>query len=106
RRPVAGLLLFLKARTAQHGPVLRRLEGNRCLFAALRARRPRLGPHTRPARAALGLALLATFGIVAKLLIVEENLFARSEDELRAAVYACQNSIGEYHGRSPKPGRS
>src|SRR5581483_867852 len=100
-----SLLFLLKTGAAQDRPVLRGLEGNSCLFAAFGAGGSGLGAHTGSG-AALGFALFATLGIVAKLLIVEEDLFACGEDKLRAAIHANQDSIVKYHGRSPKMGRS
>ena len=43
-------------------------------------------------------------GVVLELLIVEEELLACCENKLGAAVYALQDSIGEFHGRLPSQG--
>ncbi len=43
--------------------------------------------------------------VVLELLIVEEELLARGEHKLGAAVNALQDSIGEFHGRLPSQGR-
>jgi hypothetical protein len=40
-------------------------------------------------------------GVVFELLIVEEQLLARRENELGAAIVALQHSIDEFHGRLP-----
>jgi hypothetical protein len=50
---------------------------------------------------ALGLALLAAFGVVLELFVVKENLLAGGEYELGAAVDALQYAICEFHGRHP-----
>jgi len=41
-------------------------------------------------------------GIVGELFVVEKYLFARSKDELSAAINALQDSIGELHDRLPR----
>jgi hypothetical protein len=48
--------------------------------------------------------LLATFGIVLKLFIVEEKLLTSGENEFIAAVYAFEDSILKVHGRLPREG--
>jgi hypothetical protein len=53
---------------------------------------------------ALGFALLTVFGIVLELFVVEEELLARGKDELGAAVYALEHTIGKFHGRLPQQG--
>jgi hypothetical protein len=53
---------------------------------------------------ALGLALLAVFGVVLELFIVEKQLLARRKNELGAAVDTLQNTIGEFHGRLASQG--
>jgi hypothetical protein len=43
-------------------------------------------------------------GIIFELLVVEEQLLARGENKLGAAVNTLQHSIGEFHGRLPSQG--
>jgi hypothetical protein len=57
----------------------------------------------RAARA-LRLALLAVFGVVFELFIVEKELLAGRKNELGAAVDTLQNSIGEFHGQLASQG--
>ena len=104
RRRRAASPVLLKARAAQHRPALRRLEGNGGLRAALRARRARLGPHPLRSARALRLALLAVFGVVLELFIVEKELLAGRKNKLGAAVDTLQDSIGEFHGRLASQG--
>ncbi len=98
RRPL------LETGAAQYRPALGRLEGDSSLFTALRTGRPGFRADACPAGAPLGLALLAALGVISELLVFEENLLAGGEDELRPAIDARQDSIGKYHGRSPKEG--
>jgi hypothetical protein len=42
------------------------------------------------------------FGIVLELFIVEEELLARCEDKIRAAIYTFQGSISKFHSRLPQ----
>jgi hypothetical protein len=49
--------------------------------------------ETSAAALTLGLASLAAFGFVLKILVLEEVLFSRGEDEIRPAVYALDYSI-------------
>src|SRR5208282_5964692 len=90
---------LLKTLAAQHRPSLRRPERHRGFFPALRAVRPGLRLCVRmPARRrvrrgpqhrhSLALAVLAAFGFVLELLVVEEQLFARCEHEIRATIDA------------------
>jgi hypothetical protein len=99
-------LLFLKARSAEHRPALRRLKGHRGFCATLRASCARLGSDPLRAPRALGFALLAVLRIVLKLFIVKEYLLARCKNELCAAVYTFENSISEIHGRLPPTGNN
>ncbi len=48
-------------------------------------------------RHSLAFAVLATFGFVLELLIVEEQLFTRCEHEFRATIDALQNLILVFH---------
>jgi hypothetical protein len=45
----------------------------------------------------LALAVLAAFGFVLELLIMEEKLFTRCEHEIRATIYALQNLVLVFH---------
>ena len=73
---------------------MRRLEGDGSLLPAMGASRARLdflvGVRRSGAnhRRALGLAGLTALGFVLKLFVVEEELFASSEEKFRAAVDA------------------
>lgn len=104
------LLVDLKTLTAQNRPPTRGLERQDRFDAALRADGTRLGPaEAYKLRAtgwnvlaqALSPARLAVLGVVAKLLIEEEELFAGAEDELVVAIGTGQKSIYEFHIGSP-----
>jgi len=78
------------------------------LGAALGAGGAGLGPDAGHPRGALRLARLATFGFVAELLLVEEQLFSGGKDKLTAAVDTLQELVGKLHSRDPPragPGR-
>lgn len=79
--------MFLETGATQHRPTLRWLEGYSGFLAAYRTRGAGFWPDAGRTPGAFGLALLAVFGIVLKLLVVKENLFTSSEDELRTAIY-------------------
>jgi hypothetical protein len=105
------LPLLLKALPAKDRPPLRRLEGNRCLLAALRTSRSGFGlrrrlPGDRRTQYgnALSLACLATFGFVLELLVVKEKLFACGKNKVRPAVNTLQHLILEVHPLTPFPG--
>lgn len=96
-----------EAFAAEHGPALRRPEGNRGLFSTLRAGGssfnagvmmsvPRRGGSRKHSHA-FGLTGFAAFGLVLELLVVEEELFARGKNELGAAVDAGQNFVLKFH---------
>jgi hypothetical protein len=93
--------LFLETAAAKHRPTLRGLEGNGSFCSALGAGSARLRTHLLVAAHPLSLALFTALGVVFELFIVEEDLLARSKNELGAAVNARQYSIGEFHGRLP-----
>lgn len=93
--------MLLEAGPAEHWAPLGRLEGNRGLLVARGTARPRFGAHLGATSHPLGFALLAAFGIVFEILIVEEKLFARREDEFGATIHAFQHSVGKFHGRLP-----
>ena len=99
---------LLKAFAAQHRPSLRRPEGYRSLFPALRTVRPglRLRVRMRTRRSArrsskdghsLALAVLAAFGFVLELLVVEKQLFTRCEHKIRATIDTFQNLVLVFH---------
>src|ERR1035441_7985937 len=70
-------------------------EGNRGLTAALRALRGGFGFGKTGSRrtGALGLAGLATLGLVLEVLVVEEVLFSRCENEIRVAIHAFEHAV-------------
>ena len=108
---------MLKALPAQHRPSLRRPERYRSFFPALRTVRPGLSlrvrmPARRPVRRSpnhchsFALAILAAFGFVLELLVVEEKLFACCEHEIRATIDTLQNLVLVFHWRGapiPRP---
>ena len=65
-------MVFLETRSAQDRTTLGRPERNGRFFAARRAIGARFRADPRPTRGALRLALLAPFGIVFEIFIVEE----------------------------------
>jgi hypothetical protein len=95
------LALLLEAAAAQHWPALGWLEWNGGFGPALGTCGPGLGPNFLVSTNALRLALLATFGVVHELFVVEEDLLAGCKNKLGAAVDTCEHSIGEFHGRLP-----
>ena len=95
--------LRLKTFPAEHRPSLGRNEGDGCLLAALRADGAGLGPAGRLARGALRFAGFAAFWIVAKLLLPEKELLARSKNELTSAVHALQSPVDQIHVVVPRP---
>jgi hypothetical protein len=46
--------------------------------------------------------LLAVFGIVLELFVVEKELLTRGEHEFCSAIVALQDSVDEFHGRLPQ----
>jgi hypothetical protein len=86
---------------------LRGLKGNGRLFAACRAIRPGLdalivaaviSPAANPQLLRpLGFTVLAAFGLVLELLVVEKKLFAGRKDEVCATVNALKDPILEFH---------
>jgi len=94
----------LKTLPAQYGPPLCRPEGDGRVFAALRATGARLSPTDAAVVSgcsesgnAFRLTILAALGFVLELFIVEEELLASGEDEIRTAVDALQNLVLEFH---------
>jgi hypothetical protein len=51
---------------------------------------------------ALRFALLAAFGVVLEILVVEEDLLAGRKNEVGAAVDALEYSVRKFHGRLPR----
>jgi len=93
--------LFLETAAAKYRSALGGLEWNRSFGSTLGAGSARFRTHLLVSANPLCLALLAALGVVYELFIVEEDLLARSKNELGAAVNARQCSIGEFHGRLP-----
>jgi|SRR5690348_1581894 len=92
---------MLKALPAIHRATLSRLEGNGCLFTALRANRFGLDAvNTSRAVAALRagrFARLATFRFVLKTLVGEKHLLAGRENKLRPTIGTLQDPIVIFH---------
>jgi hypothetical protein len=55
-------------------------------------------PHASTAACALGFAELATLGVVFELFVVEKDLLAGREHEVRATVNTLQHAISKFHG--------
>ena len=94
-------MLLLEAGAAEHRPALCWPEGHRRLCAALRTDSVGLGAYPFAAARLLGLALLAALGVVRKLFLMEEQLFACGKHKLGTAVTALQFPICKFHGRFP-----
>ena len=99
------LRLLLETGAAENGPALRGLEWDRSFSAAGRAGGSGLRTHAAAA-GALCLALLAMLGVVLELFVVEKQLFAGGEHELRPAIVTLQNSVDKFHGRLPQSRRN
>ena len=97
----------LEAFPAEHRAPLRRPEGNRCFFAALRAGglgfRSHLGSSSSASSAfgTLRLACLASLGFVLESFVGEEHLFAGRKNELSATLRALQDLIVVFHEPFP-----
>ena len=91
------LFLLLKAPPAEYRPVLCGLERDCGLRPALGAGCASLLMSRLVTSRTLGSALLAALRIVSKLPLLEEQLFARREDEISATFYAFENSVSEFH---------
>ena len=90
-----------KAFAAIHRPTLGGFEWNRGLPPALRACGHGFGLRESRARRALalGLAVLTALGFILEVLVVEEVLFSRCENEVCPAVNTLEDSILEIrHG--------
>jgi hypothetical protein len=88
---------LLEALAAEDRTALGRLEGHSGFRAAIRTGSAGLGAYGCSTRGALGLALLASFGIVLKLFVVEKQLLASGEYKLIPAIHTFQNLIDEFH---------
>jgi len=86
----AGGFPAQEALPAKNRATLSRLEGNGCLPAALGAFRGGFGfSETGTGRTlALGLASFTALGLIPEILVVEEVLFSRSENKIRATIHA------------------
>lgn len=91
----AGLLLETGA--AQHRSSLGGFEGHGGFQTAFGTSCTGFRPHSCRTTRALGFTLFAMFGVVLELLIVKENLFARSEGELCPTIYTFEYPIGKFH---------
>ena len=76
-------------------------ERNRGFDAACRTLGSGFGPYARTPVGALRFALFTALGVVLEILVVEEELFARGEDEFGTAINALEYFIREFHGRLP-----
>src|SRR5579872_1333893 len=89
---------------AVNRPALGRPKGNRCLASALRAHRSRFRPLYARGRStlALGFARFAPLWFIFEVLVVEEMLLSRRENELRSTIRTLNDSILElwHHYRS------
>jgi len=85
---------------AVHRPSLSRLEGDGGFTATLRARGHGFGlGETSPTPGgtlALRLTRLAALGLVLEILVVEEVLFSRCEDEICSAIDALEDAVLEF----------
>jgi hypothetical protein len=98
-------LPLLEALAAKNWSALCRPEGYGSFFAALRTNRSGLDPgvgmalgwcgsqHGHPFR----FAGFAPFWFILELLVTEEELFSRREDEVRAAVNTLQHLVLKFH---------
>ena len=106
RSPHAALL---EATAAEDGPTLCGAEGNCSFLIAVRADGAGLhflvsrysmvsvGSIEAEGSCPLGLAELATFGLILKLLVVEEQLLPGGENEITPAIHTSQRFILEFH---------
>jgi hypothetical protein len=78
----------LKTTAAKHRPALRRFKRNSGFYPALGTCGPGFRSNLLATTNLLGLALLATFGVVLELFVVKEHLFACGKDEFGATVNA------------------
>ena len=98
---------LLETLPAEYRAALCGLEGNRGFLAATGARCPGFdfgivaGGCGAQTGGPFGFAGFATLGFVFELFVVEEQLFASSEDEIAAAVNTLQNFVLKFHARHP-----
>jgi hypothetical protein len=100
----AGGFAAQEAFAAVNRASLGRFEGNRGFTAALRALRGGFGFGKTGSRrtGALGLAGLATLGLILEVLVVEEVLFSRCENKIRVAIHAFEHAVLKLrHGLIP-----
>jgi hypothetical protein len=97
-------LALLEALAAIYGAALRRLERDGGLALAAGANSLSfdpliIAPALRQTKrlGALAFAAFTAFRFVLKLLVVEEELFPGSEDEIGATIYTLENLILELH---------
>lgn len=97
----------MEALAAKHRTALRWPKGDRRLLPAMGTSRARFNLLIAVGRScayrcrALHLARFAALGFVLELFIVKEELFASSEEKLRAAVYTLQQPVLEFHEKPP-----
>src|ERR1017187_5282199 len=98
-------LQFRSALAAEYRPALSRFEGYRGFPAALGASGYglRLAGSRGRTTLALILAVLAPFGFVLEVLVVEEVLFSRREYEFCSAVYTLEAAVLEIRHNSLSP---
>ena len=98
----------LKTISAQHRTPLRGKKRDGGFGSALGADGARLRTRTWLPRSSFRLAWLAPLGIIAELLLAEEELLAHGENELTPTVNAFQNFVDQIHAIVPRvcpPGR-
>jgi hypothetical protein len=94
---------LLEALAAEDGPALGGTEGHRRFLAALGTIGFGFGAHRGTASSAatafgaLGLASLATLGLVLEALVREKHLLARSKNKLGATLRTLQDLIVVFH---------
>jgi len=90
-----SLLSTSKAITTKHGPILRRLERDDCVYSTLRALDPRFGS---PSSAFMfRFASLAVFRVVCESFVLKESLFTRRKDERHTAIDTLQFLVDKVH---------
>jgi len=103
-------LLRLEALTAEYRASLGRLKRDRSLLLAARTDRSSFdftvtGSRQSECLRTFSFTRFTTLRFVLELLVVEEKLFARCEDEIFAAIYALQTLVLEFHGVLPLSAR-
>ena len=97
-------LSLLKTGSTQNRPTLCWPEWNCCLHPTGRTFGSCFGSHPGATIGTFGLALFAALRVVLEILVVEEELLARGEDKIGAAINALKYLIREFHGRLPQTG--